>query len=403
MRKWMNRILAMLFLLFIAVMFLVTMVKEGELYAYGFFKSYKSKLTEDATLFDDLRARISKLEYNTRERLFLKDEMRLLNARFQKLIGKDVYDVGGKDTIRLTNGAFYDMFTQESTDEKMLELIDFSKKLKADKNIDTAFVYCHCGVYEENLLPEKYRVMDGNNAFADRVTETMAASGISVTDSRDAYVRANLAPDQAIMYSDIHWTHRMALETAYDAVINMNKDLGLNLDETALLYDRFTDEVHEKLLLGEIGVRLGENIVPKDDVHVLYPNYETDLIYKSEKDGVITERAGAFEETVVERDKLSLDGENDYSITAYYVYGDYLATLQVVNENAPDKRVLVFKDSYGTPVSAFLTLAAREVVSVDLRSTTLSIEEVVNQVNPDVVVFAYSQQMLRKFDYEIAE
>lgn len=403
MRKWLNRILALVFILFISTVFLVTMAVKGPMYAYGFFKSYKYDLKEDATIFDNLRARIYKLDYNTRERIFLRNEMRLLNARFQEMLGKEIYDVGGKDTIRLTNGAFYDMFTQKGTEEKMYELIDFSVKLREEKNIPTAFVYCHCGVYEESLLPEKYRPMDSNNSFADKFTQEFANAGISVTDSRRAYMRANLLPDEAIMYSDIHWTHRMALETAYEAVRNINADFALGLDEEALDYKRFTDEVHEELLLGEIGLRLGENIVPKDDIHVIYPAYDTHIEYASDKDGVKKQRSGSFEETVIERDKLALSGANDYSTTAYYVYGDYLATMTTINESAPDIKVLVFKDSYGTPVSAFLTLAAREVIAIDLRSTTKSMEEVVSQINPDVVVFAYSQQMLRKFDYEIAD
>ena len=403
MRKWLNRILALVFILFISTVFLVTMAVKGPMYAYGFFKSYKYDLKEDATVFDNLRARIYKLDYNTRERLFLRNEMRLLNARFQTLIGKEIFDVGGKDTIRLTNGAFYDMFTQKGTEEKMYELIEFSKKLREEKNIPTAFVYCHCGVYEEDLLPEKYRPMDSNNSFADKFTKEFELAGISVTDSRAAYRRANLSPDDAVMNSDIHWTHRMALETAYDAVKNMNRDLGFRLDEDALLFERFHDEVHEDLLLGEIGTRLGEDLVSNDDIHVFYPEYDTHIDFRSEKDEVVKERSGSFEEVIIERDKLHLTDDNDYSTTAYYVYGDYLATIHTVNENAPDTRILVFKDSYGTPVSAFLTLAAREVVAIDLRSTTLSMEEVVNEVNPDVVVFAYSQQMLRKFDYEIAD
>lgn len=403
MRKWLNRILAIVFILFIATVFSVTMAKKGRMYAYGFFKSYKNELTEDSTIFDNLRARIYKLDYNARERLYLRNEMRLLNARFQELLGKEIYDVGGKDTIRLTNGAFYDMFTEKGTEEKMYELIDFSVKLRQEKNIPTAFVYCHCGVYEEGLLPHKYHPMDSNNSFADKFTREFKNAGISVADSRLAYERANLAPDEAIMYSDIHWTHRMALETAREAVKNINADFGLGLDENALDYSRFTDEVHEDLLLGEIGLRLGENIVPKDDIHILTPAYDTHLEYRSEKDGVVKERSGSFEEVVIERDKLALSGSNDYSTTAYYVYGDYLATMTTINETAPDKKVLVFKDSYGTPVSAFLTLAAREVIAIDLRSTTKSMEELVNEINPDVVVFAYSQQMLRKFDYEIAD
>lgn len=403
MRKWLNRLLAFLFIAFLCVVFFATMFEHGRMYAYGFFKSYKEKLPQNPTLLDNIEARIYKLNGNANERLFLRDEMRVLNARFQSFLGKDIYDVGGKDTVRLTNGAYYDMFTQKSTYEKMYELIDFSIRLEEEMGIPTAFVYCHGGVYEESLLPEKYRPMDDNNDFADEFIREFEKSGICVTDSREAYRDKNLTPDQAIFNSDIHWTHRMALETAAMAVRDLNRDFGLGLDETALDYSRFTDEVHTDIFKGEIAQRLGLGLVDVDDIHLLYPAYDTHLEYTSEKSGVKTEKSGSFEETVVDREKMNIDSPDGYSTTAYYIYGDYLARLHTINESAPDKRILVFKDSYGTPVSAYLTLVAGELYAVDLRSTNLSMEAVVREIEPDVVVFAYSQQMLRKFDYVIAD
>ncbi|MBE5791386.1 MAG: hypothetical protein E7322_04410 [Clostridiales bacterium] len=403
MRKWLNRALAVLFIAFLCTVFCVTMVQHGRMYAYGFFKSYKEKLPKNPTILDNIEARIYKLNGNANERLFLRDEMRVLNARFQSLLGKDIYDVGGKDTVRLANGAYYDMFTQKSTYEKMEELIDFSIRLEEEMNIPTAFVYCHGGVYEESLLPEKYRPMDDNNAFADEFIEAFKKAGISVTDSRVAYRTAGLTPDQAIFNSDIHWTHRMALETAAEAVRNLNRDFDLGLDETALDYERFVDEVHKDIFKGEIAQRLGLGIVDVDDIHLLYPAYDTHIEYTSEKTGVKIEKSGSFSETVVDREKMNIDSDDGYSTTAYYIYGDYLARLHTINKDAADKKILIFKDSYGTPVSAYFTLVAGELIAIDLRSTNESIEAIVREIQPDVVIFAYSQQMLRKFDYVIAE
>ncbi len=403
MRKWINRILAFLFIAFLCVIFCATMVKYGGMYGYGFFKSYKEKMPKNPTILDNVKARIYKLNGNANERLFFRDEMRVLNARFQSFLGKDIYDLGGKNTVRLTNGSFYDMFTGDVTNDKMNELIDFSIRLKEELNIPTAFVYCHCGVYDESLLPEKYRVMDNNNEFADLFTGEFEKAGICVTDSRAAYQRASLTPDQAIFNSDIHWTHRMALETAFEAVRNLNRDFDLGLDETALSYDRFIDEVHEDIFSGEIGQRLGLGLVDTDDIHLLYPAYDTEIEYSSEKTGVKIEKSGSFEETVIDRNMLAVDTKDGHSTTAYYVYGDYLARLHTINKNASDKRILIFKDSYGTPVSAFFTLVAGELYAIDLRSTKDSMETIVREIDPDVVIFAYSQQMMRNFDYEIAD
>ena len=48
-------------------------------------------------------------------------------------------------------------------------------------------------------------------------------------------------------------------------------------------------------------------------------------------------------------------------------------------------------------------MTVRDTYAVDLRSTRLTMEECVAKVNPDVVIFAYSQQTLREFSYDIAE
>ena len=81
----------------------------------------------------------------------------------------------------------------------------------------------------------------------------------------------------------------------------------------------------------------------------------------------------------------------------------------IVNKHAdfmdatPECTVLVFKDSFGSPLSAFLGLAASNVYSVDLRSTKVPMEQWVELVQPDVVVFAYSEQTFRNVEVEIGE
>ena len=95
--------------------------------------------------------------------------------------------------------------------------------------------------------------------------------------------------------------------------------------------------------------------------------------------------------------------DTGYSEKAYYIYSTYLAQTHIHNDDGAPLTVLVFKDSYGTPLGAFLSLTVRDTYAVDLRSTRLTMEECVAKVNPDVVIFAYSQQTLREFSYDIAE
>ncbi len=57
------------------------------------------------------------------------------------------------------------------------------------------------------------------------------------------------------------------------------------------------------------------------------------------------------------------------------------------------------KDSFGTPVAAFLSNAVGELLATDQRKTTLSAEEYVEQYQPDAVVVVYCQDMLREKNY----
>lgn len=402
MRKYINRILACVFLGFVAIVLAFTLYTSLPRLAWGFLKGYKLTLPENATAFDNIKTRVAKLQTEINDNIYLKAPMRSLNANFQKAIGRNILEVGGKAAIRLNYGGYYDLFTDDYSFEKADEIIAFAEWAEAEYGIPTAFIYCHGGLYEDGMADEKYLAMDTSNAFADRFLEKFENAGICAVDSRAVYREAAFTPEIALLKSDVHWAHRMALETAAFAAKAVEEEFSVAMNAEALDYAGFTDEVHEDLFFGEFGTRLGRKLVPADDIHVLYPAYETDITYRAEKDGRETCRAGTFEEAVIERDKLEKNVNGVYSNTAYYIYGDYLARTETTNHLVGNETtVLIFKDSFGTPVAGYMTLAAKNVHAVDLRSTDQSMQEIVSELQPDVVIFAYSQQLMRNFSYEI--
>lgn len=401
MRKQINRILTAALLLAIAVIFIGTMVQYGANYAYGFFVSYKDLTPKNGTIFDNISARISKLSENVSSKLFLRNPIRQMNAAFQLATGKKIISIAGNDMVKLKCGAYYGLFTGDFTTDKMEELAAFAEKLKAEKGIDTVFSYCHSGLYEDGQLPEGMEELDNNLECADALLTDFRARGVIVSDSRDAYLASGLTMDEAINKSDVHWSHKMALAAARQTALTMNEQLGLSLDADKLDIQNFDEIVYERLLMGEYGRRIGfENVTP-DDVHELWPKYDTHMIYEELNDDV--RREGSFREAVINEDNLARDPDTGYSEKAYYIYSTYLAQTHIHNEDGAPLTVLVFKDSYGTPMGAFLSLTIRDVYAVDLRSTSLTMEECVKKVNPDLVIFAYCQQTLRDFSYDIAE
>lgn len=401
MKKKVDRALAVFLVGILAFLFLGTMILYGRNYAYGFFVSYKDNLPENPSIADDLKARVDKLKSNVGSRLIARTFMRESNAKMQMLLGKDIISIGVNNMVKLRCGAYYGLFTGSYSMDEAGRLADFALDIRNRYGIPTLFVYCHSSLYEDGQLPEGMDQLDNNLECADALIDLFKTRNVAVVDSRDAYARAGLTMDEAINKSDIHWTHRMALETAFDAAKALSEAFDLNLSESALACENFDEDVYESLLLGEFGRRIGSEQVTLDDVHALYPAYDTHILYEELNTDV--RREGTFKEAVLNEENLARDPETGYSENAYYIYGHYLAQTHTVNENGAPVTVLVFKDSYGTPVSAFLGLAARDVYAVDLRSTDLTMEEWVEKIRPDVVLFAYSQQMLRKFEYVIAE
>ena len=376
----------------------VTLIKFGRNYAYGFFKSYTDYMPEDGDIFDNISARIQKLEYNVKNRLWGKTFLNHISTRIQLYQGKRIISLNGSDYVRLSSGGWYTLLNGELSTNNADNLIEISQKT----GIDTAFVYCHCALFEDNLLPGNTYLLDNNTEFANLITSRLQEGGITVIDSRDTYTSHNFTMETATNSSDIHWKHALALAAAEDTVKALNASFNLGLDETALMAENFDEEVYPGLFEGYYSNKIGGSYVIKDDVHLLYPAYDTYITYEELNDPSV-HREGSFKEAVVRYDALEISEETGLHSNAYYIYGSYLSQTHTHNENAADVSILVFKDSYGTPVSIFLGLAARDVYAVDLRSTNDDIETWIQRINPDVVVFAYSQQMLRDIEYEIAE
>lgn len=401
MRDKVNRVLALLLLCALIGIGAGSLILYGRNYAYGFLVSYKEYLPQNPTLMDNIRARLAKLEYNANNRLLGRSLLREWNADLQLMLGKKILSIGTNNMVKLQCGAYYSLFSSDYDLSEVNVLADFAVTIGQRHGIPTQFIYCHAGLYEDGQLPAGTEEFDNNLEGADAMMAAFRARDVLVTDSRDAYARSGLTIEQAINGTDVHWTHRMALESAYNAAADMNEGFDTAFDLTRLDIANFEDELYPSLLLGEYGRRIGPSNVTPDDVHLLYPAYDTHLVYEELNTGV--RREGDFRAAVVQEENLTRDAKTGYSEKAYYIYGQYLAQTHTLNEDGAPCRILIFKDSYGTPVAAFLGLVAREVYAVDLRSTDKSMEQWVNEIQPDIVIFAYSQQMLRKFDYVISE
>ncbi|MBQ7776088.1 MAG: hypothetical protein IJ379_09220, partial [Lachnospiraceae bacterium] len=103
---------------------------------------------------------------------------------------------------------------------------------------------------------------------------------------------------------------------------------------------------------------------------------------------------GSFQEAYM--DYARLDGDNLYEMAQYDVYigEDHPTTRQLCQEAPCDKKILLIKDSYFRPVQAFLGTVFTQVDTIDMRYYTGSVQEYIEEVQPDMVLLCYNPYMV---------
>lgn len=404
--KKLNRVLSggltVLFLGFIFVALGAMLVTEGgEIYkAATKMTELKAYLPEDYDALDMLNARIQSFDSQIADSMFMKEEMGYANSAFQYALGKKMITTGGRNMVTLNTGHLYDLEEYMPMEESAREIIDLKNSMPED--LPFLFVYEHPVLYDDSMMPEGYDKLDHSKQIADEVTAYLREGNVNLLDSRDILPASGHALEDLLMYTDQHWSTLSAMTMARSIAEKINEMDGANLDPSLLDRDQFETEVYEKRFLGKYGQRLGTKVIDPDDLVVYMPKYETDMTRHTLRTTNFQDAAGNFRETFVREDRIEpLEGKT-YNILGYTYYGQ-AETYEILHNNlAPDYTIMLFKDSYSAPVGAFLSLVASDVISVDLRKSEDSVETWIENYDPDIVVMAYSLQMLRDDEYKFA-
>ena len=205
--------------------------------------------------------------------------------------------------------------------------------------------------------------------------------------------------EEYLMYTDQHWSTRASMIMAKSIAAKISEMTGRELDPSRLDIENFETEVHEKLFLGKYGQRIGVRNIDPDDITLYWPKYETNIHRKTNYLGNVTEIEGSFKDSVIRWNYLGR-GSDGYNIKAYFDYGLTENYDVYTNPDGADCTILLLKDSYSASVGAFLSLVADKVVAVDMRRSYSSFEHLIKTNEPDIVVMAYSMQMLRDDAYD---
>lgn len=395
-------ILTALFLVTIFVFGVMTVVTDWDgIYnagrALGRLVAYMDD-PEDYSAWDLFCARIRSVDDYLASNVFASEELGYLNSSFQYGIGKRMINTGASQMLTLNTGHLFDVQNYVSMENGVSNIVAMRETVGEDTPF--LFVYEHPTVYSDDQIPAGYDVLDYSEEIAAEISEKMAATGIDMLDSREILPASGVAMKDYLMYTDQHWSTRASLIMAQSIAETVGELTGVDLHSEKLDIENFETKTFPKLFLGKYGQRIGVGNIDPDDITIYWPKEETNIHRYTNYLGKITDVEGDFKQSVIRWEYLEPDDGKTYNIKAYFDYGLTENYDIYRNVDGADCTILLLKDSYSASIGSFLSLLADEVYAVDLRRTDRTLEEWVQESKPDIVICAYSMQMLRQDEYE---
>jgi len=353
---------------------------------------------ENYSAWDYFCARIDSVDDYLAQNVYLSDQMGYANSSLQYAMGKRVVTTGGQQMIRLNSGHLFDLQNSVSMEGGVQNIIAMDEIVPDD--IPFLFVYEHPTIYSADQMPDGYDVLDYSEEIAAEIISRMSETNIPMLDSRDILPASGVPMEDYLMYTDQHWATRASLIMARRIAEEISAMTGIDLQPERLDIENFETHTYENLFLGKYGQRIGPVNIAPDDITIYWPKADTHISRYTNYLGDITEIEGDFRESVIRWDYLEPDEGKSYNIKAYFDYGLTENYDIFRNPAAADCTVLLLKDSYSASIGSFLSLVADEVYNVDLRRSDLSLQEWIADTDPDIVICAYSMQMLRQDEYE---
>lgn len=291
--------------------------------------------------------------------------------------------------VKDNNGQLQFIANVRDDSQAAADIVSLNESLKA-KNIP--FLYVQAPLKNiEGYTELPAAITDYSNSNTDKFKALLEEGGVEVLDLRESVEEDNLDKSALFYKTDHHWRIETAFWAVGKTVETLKESYGLNLDpeETYTNMASYRQKFFEQSFLGSQGRRVGQYYGGLDDFTLMTPNFETDYTVTIHKSDGRYVREGSFEEAIIDQSLLE---EGDVFTNRYATYfgADYP---EVVIENHlanQDSKILVVKDSFALPFTAFLSTMASEIRMLDLRYyTEMPIEQYVETHDIDVVLYVY--------------
>ena len=317
----------------------------------------------------------------------------------QKLLGTSIYEDAGY-TYLIRDSEDFLHFNTLLTDAQPYAdaVIRFRDKMDAE---NIPFLYLQSPTKEIDGYTDYPPGIDYNStANAQDMKDTLLASGVELISFAEEFAARGIDPASQFYRTDHHWTTQSAFEAFRIALPYLNERFGWQLDASTCQPENWTSLYQPQSFLGSIGRRIGRELAGLDDYTYLEPAFETSYdVYYPPSSREKPYWSGSFHHTMVRDSLLYADNveANRYASYFQYDYGELVIENKLADN---DLHIVIVKDSFALPFTAFLSTAVHKITMIDLRGFEGSVADYMSELQPDLVILMYGNGSFTKSMYE---
>lgn len=402
-----NKILVFVFSGFISLNLLFTFV-----FGYG---NIRASLSENKAKFLNVNLSSSyfhdvfdSLEEAFTKGVFMRENYIDLYGGLQRATGKSIIwgDDSNKTIMIGSDGKLYPSgnitmnFSDYSVDEEMLKsLVKKTRDLGSftKQNGSELFFFQAPARYDPDYVTLPIKIKDNSKENIDYMfNELKDDDNVCILNSQLLYKEQGIKFDDLFFKTDHHWNIKTAF-WAYGEICKALNEKGFGIDEIFYDINNYNIETIKNSYLGSLGANTGGLFLGYDDFDLISPKFDTDytkeickIQNQSIKKGGKIEYRGSYTEAVL---SAYNDTKNKKTkiIFGTYVSSDRSEVVIRNNNSATKKRALIIKDSFGLPVSAFLSTCFEEEIILDPRyQNDKTLYEYILDYKPDAVIIIYN-------------
>ncbi len=342
----------------------------------------------------------SKIEKTLNEEFYRKLKFINLHGAIQRMLCKR--EVGDFDVVKDSHGSLHlgvagsRVLNKDAkyTPEKLQYIkpfLDFCKQ----ENVDVTYVITPTKV-QAGFTELPTGVTSFKNKNQDTRRDIFRQFGMDVLDLREEIDAEKLDKSKLFFKTDHHWTTETAF-WAHDKVLSHlveNHELEIPNKEKISNIENFEKRIYPQFFLGSSGIRVGPYYAGLDDYTLIWPSFPTQLTLM---DPNRSKKAikGSFYETVIDHEQLR-EGD-EFQNRRYGAYLTANRAKRVIKNPDGKNTVVIVQDSFGRPLSSFLSLAFEKTVIFDYRfPNKTTIREYIKQ-NKDVDSVIFINQIEKKY------